>query len=63
MTRSLAVATSDVVEIEVETASYVLEVIQGTGRLQFVIAMSNTFVNFVCALLWCLPRSAAPFYR
>jgi hypothetical protein len=63
VTRSFAVATSDVVEIELGIASYVLEVIQGTGRLQFVIAMSNTFVNFVCPLLRCLPRSAAPFYR
>jgi hypothetical protein len=63
VTRSLAVATSDVVEIEVVTASYVLEVIQGTGRVQFVIAMSNIFVNFACPLLRCLPRSAAPLYR
>jgi hypothetical protein len=63
VTRSVAVAASDVVETEVETASYVLEVIRGTGRLQFVIAMSNIFVNFVCPLLRCLPRSAVPLYR
>jgi hypothetical protein len=50
VTRSLAVAISDVVEIEVETASYVLEVIQGTGRFQFVIAMSNTSCALSCGV-------------